>query len=297
MIIIVNLSEKEDKDTTLPTINIMQKYEYIKLKKEKNEEDFCNQALKKIQQNEENHRKNYLRRLNSLNRKLLSQNKLYRQKSFNCIKRIQLKDEELKQNYIKKDILKSYSINKIISKIKYKKNQESIQKQIKKDNIKERQELMNQKIEKNFLDYQKKLKTAKNKLIKKDMNFNEYEDKKMNKIIKFSNLQKENLKKVNNELEIYYNDLIQRHEDNVSIINELQREEDNKRSDALRRIINEQIKKNKEFENLGKFKGKMNNENINNLREDKVKQIFYQKKIEEERKKKEKEEADYLNKI
>ena len=156
---------------------------------------------------------------------------------------------------------------------------------------------MNQKIEKNFLDYQKKLKTAKNKLIKKDMNFNEYEDKKMNKIIKFSNLQKENLKKVNNELEIYYNDLIQRHEDNVSIINELQREEDNKRSDALRRIINEQIKKNKEFENLGKFKGKMNNENINNLREDKVKQIFYQKKIEEERKKKEKEEEDYLNKI
>lgn len=293
----LNLSEKEDKDTTLPTINIMQRYEYIKLKKEKNEEDFCNQALKKIQQNEENHRKNYLRRLNSLNRKLLSQNKLYRQKSFNCIKRIQLKDEELKQNYIKKDILKSYSINKIISKIKYKKNQESIQKQIKKDNIKERQELMNQKIEKNFLDYQKKLKTAKNKLIKKDMNFNEYEDKKMNKIIKFSNLQKENLKKVNNELEIYYNDLIQRHEDNVSIINELQREEDNKRSDALRRIINEQIKKNKEIENLGKFKGKMNNENINNLREDKVKQIFYQKKIEEERKKKEKEEEDYLNKI
>ena len=129
------------------------------------------------------------------------------------------------------------------------------------------------------------------------MNFNEYEDKKMNKIIKFSNLQKENLKKVNNELEIYYNDLIQRHEDNVSIINELQREEDNKRSDALRRIINEQIKKNKEFENLGKFKGKMNNENINNLREDKVKQIFLQKKIEEERKKKEKEEEDYLNKI
>ena len=60
---------------------------------------------------------------------------------------------------------------------------------------------MNQKIEKNFLDYQKKLKTAKNKLIKKDMNFNEYEDKKMNKIIKFSNLQKENLKKVNNEAE------------------------------------------------------------------------------------------------
>ena len=293
----LNLSEKEDKDTTLPTINIMQRYEYIKLKKEKNEEDFCNQALKKIQQNEENHRKNYLRRLNSLNRKLLSQNKLYRQKSFNCIKRIQLKDEELKQNYIKKDILKSYSINKIISKIKYKKNQESIQKQIKKDNIKERQELMNQKIEKNFLDYQKKLKTAKNKLIKKDMNFNEYEDKKMNKIIKFSNLQKENLKKVGGGLEIYYNDLIQRHEDNVSIINELQREEDNKRSDALRRIINEQIKKNKEIENLGKFKGKMNNENINNLREDKVKQIFYQKKIEEERKKKEKEEEDYLNKI
>ena len=142
MIIIVNLSEKEDKDTTLPTLNIMQRYEYIKLKKEKNEEDFCNQALKKIQQNEENHRKNYLRRLNSLNRKLLSQNKLYRQKSFNCIKRIQLKDEELKQNYIKKDILKSYSINKIISKIKYKKNQKSIQKQIKKDNIKERQELI-----------------------------------------------------------------------------------------------------------------------------------------------------------
>ena len=89
-----------------------------KKKKEKNEEDFCNQALKKIQQSEEKHRKNYLRRLNSLNRKLLSQNKLYRQKSFNCIKRIQLKDEELKQNYIKKDILKSYSINKIISKIK-----------------------------------------------------------------------------------------------------------------------------------------------------------------------------------
>ena len=59
-------------------------------------------------------------------------------------------------------------------------------------------------MEKNFLDYQKKLKTAKNKLIKKDMkNLSEYEDKKMNKIIKFSNLQKENLKKVNNELDIY----------------------------------------------------------------------------------------------
>ena len=75
----------------------------------------------KLQENEEIHKRNYLNHLNSVNRKRLRQEKIYRERSYNCFERIKLKDEELKENFIKKEMVKSYNINKIISRARYNK--------------------------------------------------------------------------------------------------------------------------------------------------------------------------------
>ena len=92
----------------------------------------------------------------------------------------------------------------------------------------------------------------------------------------------------------YYHDLILRQEDNVMIINDILKEEVDARKIIVKRTIDEQIQKSKEFENLIKFRNKMKNENINNFRTDKVKKIFEQKRIEE---KKKKEEEKWLAKF
>ena len=62
---------------------------------------------------------------------------------------------------------------------------------------------------------------------------------------------------------------------------------------VVKRTIDEQIKKTKEIENLYKFKDKIQNENIYNLRDEQVKKIFDIKRIDD--RKKLEEEQDFFN--
>ena len=278
----INYSEKDE--IPFPSIQNLSRLEYVKLKKQKTEEEFCFQVQQKLQENEEIHKRNYLNHLNSVNRKRLRQEKLYRERSYNCFERIKLKDEELKENFIKKEMVKSYNINKIISRARYNKKVRLNKIQFKNYNVKENQELIEKNMEKKISDYKKKL-TEQNKILnKKKMNLSYYNTEKMQKKIIFSDKQKENLKNLNKEMSSYYNDLIMKHEDNVMIVNDIQKQENIMRAKVVKRTIGEQIKKEHEIENLTKFRGRMKNENIYNLSEDKVKKIFNKRQIEERKK-------------
>jgi hypothetical protein len=278
----INYSEKDE--IPFPSIQNLSRLEYVKLKKQKTEEEFCFQVQQKLQENEEIHKRNYLNHLNSVNRKRLRQEKLYRERSYNCFERIKLKDEELKENFIKKEMVKSYNINKIISRARYNKKVRLNKIQFKNYNVKENQELIEKNMEKKISDYKKKL-TEQNKILnKKKMNLSYYNTEKMQKKIIFSDKQKENLKNLNKEMSNYYNDLIMKHEDNVMIVNDIQKQENIMRAKVVKRTIGEQIKKEHEIENLKKFRGRMKNENIYNLSEDKVKKIFNKRQIEERKK-------------
>ena len=278
----INYSEKDE--IPFPSIQNLSRLEYVKLKKQKTEEEFCFQVQQKLQENEEIHKRNYLNHLNSVNRKRLRQEKLYRERSYNCFERIKLKDEELKENFIKKEMIKSYNINRIISRARYNKKVRLNKIQFKNYNVKENQELIEKNMEKKISDYQKKL-TEQNKILnKKGMNLSYYTTEKMQKKIIFSDKQKENLKNLNKEMTNYYNDLIMKHEDNVMIVNDIQKQENIMRAKVVKRTIGEQIKKEHEIENLKKFRGRMKNENIYNLSEDKVKKIFNKRQIEERKK-------------
>jgi len=278
----INYSEKDE--IPFPSIQNLSRLEYVKLKKQKTEEEFCFQVQQKLQENEEIHKRNYLNHLNSVNRKRLRQEKLYRERSYNCFERIKLKDEELKENFIKKEMVKSYNINKIISRARYNKKVRLNKIQFKNYNVKENQELIEKNMEKKISENQKKL-TQQNKILnKKKMNLSYYNTEKIQKKIIFSDKQKENLKNLNKEMSNYYNDLIMKHEDNVMIVNDIQKQENIMRAKVVKRTIGEQIKKEHEIENLKKFRGRMKNENIYNLSEDKVKKIFNKRQIEERKK-------------
>ena len=277
----VNSSEKEE-----PSIKSMQnlsRLEYAKLKKQKSEENFCFQAQQKLQENEENHKRNYLNHLKSINRKILYQGKLYRQRSYNCLERIRTNSDKCKENYIKKEMIKSYNISKILSKVRYNRKIKLNKIQNKNSNIKENQELIEKKMEERALQIQKKLIEQNNFTNKKLSNLSHSTTEKMQKKIIFDRKQKQNLENLNKELSEYYNDIIMRHEDNIMIINDLEKRKDNKIHEVVKRTIEEQIKKDKQLENLKLFRGKMKNKNINNLSEEKVKKIFNQRILEEQK--------------
>ena len=277
----VNSSEKEE-----PSIKSMQnlsRLEYAKLKKQKSEEDFCFQVQQKLQENEEIHKRNYLRHLRSINRKISYQEKLYRQRSYNCLEKIKMKNDKFKENYIKKEMLKSYTINKILAKARYNKKIKLNEIQIKNNYVKENQELIEKQMEEKFWQYQKKLIEQNNYINKKLSNLNYTTNEKMQKKLIFDRKQKQNLKNLNKEMSEYYNDIILRHEDNLMVVNDLEKRKEKIIDKVVKRTIEEQTKKNKEYENLRIFGGKMKNKNINNLSEEKVKKIFNQRILEEQK--------------
>ena len=138
-------------------------------------------------------------------------------------------------------------------------------------------------MEERALQIQKKLIEQNNFTNKKLSNLSHSTTEKMQKKIIFDRKQKQNLENLNKELSEYYNDIIMRHEDNIMIINDLEKRKDNKIHEVVKRTIEEQIKKDKQIENLKLFRGKMKNKNINNLSEEKVKKIFNQRILEEQK--------------
>ena len=277
----INYSEKDN--NVFPSIQHLSRLEYIKLKQKVNEDEFCKQALQRIQDNEEKHKINYEQYLKSFNFRMKKQEKLYRQRSYNCLRKVQMEDDEFKENAMIKQMVKSYSINKLMRKIKNARKKKFVKTLSKNNNIKEKQDMLEKELEQKFLDYQEKLKNESNFIDKKILKLNSCITEKKKKKIQFSELLKQNLRQINHEMENFYQDIMLRQEDNLMILNELAKEEGNNREKIVKRTINEQIQKIEEMKNLSKFRDKMKNENINNFKTDKILKIFEEKRIEEQK--------------
>ena len=168
----MELNNSEKDNYYFPSIQNLSRLECIKLKQKMNEDEFCQQSLQRIQENEERHKINHEQYLKSINYKLKKQEKLYRQRSYNCLRKVRMEDYDFKENMMIKQMVKSYSINKLIRKIKNNRKLKINKTLTKTNNIKEKQEMIEQQLEQRFLDYQKKLKNETNFIDKKLLKLN-----------------------------------------------------------------------------------------------------------------------------
>ena len=260
----------------LPIIQNIPRYELIKIMKEKIEEEFCNDIISQLKEKEITHRKNYLKKLYAKNDKLVKQNKLYRQRSMHCLFVNKTKDNELEQEFIKKDMLKRYNIKKILMRERSAKKERISYNYFKKmENIRERRELLDKKDKEKIKETMKRLNRDITKKDYRGYNSRDY----------FSNLQKKNYIQYNKDTEDYYHELILRQGENVMIINELQKDEPYLKQDIIKRSLKEQDKKFQKLKDLDKYLEKMDRININNQDEE-IKTKLYKEKIKKEKKKK-----------
>ena len=277
----------------LPPINHSQRYKLMKLKKEKNEENFCIKTEKRMKSLELNHRINYLNHLNLINEKINKQSELYNQRSEKCILATKDRTSELQEEYFFKDMFKRYNMHQNIlrelSGKKYKMKGYLLKNF---ENVKEKKELLQRQEEQKIKKILKRLnRQPQNLEIKKDILSTESN----NQRIYFSNLQKENLNKANKEIDEYYKELILRKEDYFWMVNDLQKDEVGNQN-IIQRSLDLQKIKEKEMKSLNKFLEKMDKNNINNQKGgNKMKIFLNQKKMEIDNKKREEEEALIAN--
>ena len=278
-------------DEKLPVLPGMPKYEIIKMIKNKEENIFCINTEKRLNDLERNHKKNYLKHLHSFNNKLAKQNEIYNCRSKKCFFVSKEKSEELEENYIEKEMLKRYNINQNIMKDlseKKEKVQGILLKNI--ENVKEKKEYLQKQEQQKIKKILKRLNRYNSLDLKKHILNSEYNN---NQRIYFANLQKNNLNKANKEIKEYYNDLILRREDYFWIVNDLQKDELNNRNIIQKKAIETQSKKNNEIKGLSKFIEQMDKININNQKGNtKMKMFLEQRKAEIETKKREEEEKE-----
>ena len=269
-----------EKGTKLPLLQNIPRYEIVKLIKNKKEEEFCFNTIKKLKDNEITHRRNYLRQINIINKKIIKHKQLYKHRSEKCIIMNKNKEAKREENFLEKDMLRRYNINQILlreTSAKKEKIKENMIKNI--ESVKEKKELL----EKEEYNKQKEIEKKLNKEIKKVF----YENKERDY---FSTLQKENFNKCNKEINNYYNEIIMKQEDNLSIINELQKDESIEKQDIIKRTLKEQNKRFKKLKFLENFLEKMDKNNINNQKEGTKRKIFLEKRrIELEKKRNEEE--------
>ena len=272
-------SEKEGKLPLLQNLNLP-RHEIVKLLKIKKEEEFCFNTIKRLKENEITHRKNYLKQINIINNKILEHNKLYKQRSENCLISNKNKAAKLEEIFLEKDIMRRYNIKQIISRERSAKKIKINGIMIKnKEEVKEKKELLEKEEKKKIDQIVKKL----NKEIKKEINEKKERDH-------FSILQKENYDKCNKEIDNYYNELILKRGENLLIINDLQKDEQNEKQEIIKKSLKEQNKKNIKLRYLENYIEKMDKNNINNQSEGTKRKIFLNKRRIEERIKKEQEE-------
>ena len=210
----------------------------------------------------------------------MDHNKLYKQRSENCLISNKNKAAKLEENFLEKDIMRRYNIKQIISRERSAKKIKINGIMIKnKEEVKEKKELLEKEEKKKIDQIVKKL----NKEIKKEINEKKERDH-------FSILQKENYDKCNREIDNYYNELILKRGENLLIINDLQKDEQNEKQEIIKKSLKEQNKKNIKLRYLENYIEKMDKNNINNQSEGTKRKIFLKKRRIEERIKKEQEE-------
>ena len=275
----------DDKYGKLPLINNLPRHELVKILKEKNEEEFCNNTIKRLKENEMIHRKNYLNQLNILNKKLLQNNKIYKERSAKCLLATKSRDIELEEDYMEKDMIKRYNIKQIILREKSARKDKIKENMAKNfEGVKEKKEII-KKEEKEKID--KIIKRLNREYIKENLdNVNEHNLREY-----YANLQKENLRRYTKDINDYYNEIILRQGDNLLIANEIDKEGPFIKQAILKRTLKEQNKKNQKLKNMEIHLSKMDKENINNKDEDTKRKIMEKKRrIELEKLEKEKEE-------
>ena len=228
-------------DEKLPILTGMPKHEIIKMIKDKEENIFCINTEQRLKDLEKNHRKNYLKHLNSINNKLAKQNEIYNLRSEKCITVSKEKAEELEENFKAKEMLKRFNIKQNILRELSERDEKikgSLTKNI--ENVKEKKELLKKQEQQKIKKILKRLNRKNSIDLKKNNANNEYSN---NQRIYFSNLQKENLNKANNEIKDYYNELILRREDYFWIIRDLQRDESSSKIKIQKKAKEAQNKK------------------------------------------------------
>ena len=281
-------------DEKLPILPGTQKYEIIKMIKDKEENIFCVNTEQRLKDLEKSHKKNYLKHLNNINNKLVKKNEIYNLRCEKCLNSLKEKTEEIEENYKNKDILRRYNIRQnILHELSEK--DEKIKGNLLKnmENVKEKKEFLEKQEQKKIKNLLKRLNKQKS-IEKKNINNNEYANSQR---IYFLNLQKENLNKANNEIKDYYNELILRREDYFWMVHDLQKDESLSKLKIQKKAKESQNIKNNEIKSLNKFMEKMDRDNINNQKSDaKMKIYLEQRRIEIENKKREEEDAEFANK-
>jgi len=284
------LKTLESYEGKLPLIENMHKYELIKMIKDKEEENFCSNTEQRLKNLEITHRKNYLKHINSINDKLTKQNQLFNQRSEKCLYVTKDKTAELEEQFIEKEMIKRYNIQKnILRELSEKKEKVkgSIFKNL--ETVKEKKELLQRQEEQKIKQILKRLNRQKSIDLKKSSINN---DNINNQRIYFSNLQKENLNKANKEITEYYKELMLRREDYFWIIHDMQKDENKNRTIVHKNIIQTQSKKDNEMKSFNKFLEKMEKKNINNQKGGTKMRLYLEKRnVEIESKKKEEEDA------
>ena len=273
-----------DKTEKLPLIQSLPKYELVRIMKAKLEEEFCNNTKKILKEREITHRRNYLKQLYNINNKLVKQNKLFRQRSMQCLIATRDRDAELEEEFIEKDALKRYNIQQNLLR-EWSARKERFSHNLKRnpDSLRENRELLEKKDEEKIKETLKRLNRKK---MKKGYSNNLYNNKEI-----CENLQRKNLIQYNKDVRDYYNELILRQGENVYIINELQKDEPDIRQEIIKRTLREQNKKFKKLKNLDNYLVKLDKININNQTEGTKRKLYQEKvKIENEQKIKEEEE-------
>ena len=270
-----------ENNRVLPLIHNLKKYQLLKMIRDKKEEKFCNHTLEKINENDINHRRNYLKQINSINNKLIKKNILYRQRSMQCLKATKTDDEKLKSEFIAKDMIKRYKIKEILNKEHSAKTERVKYDFIKKyDDAKEKRKNIEKQNEEKIKQVIKRI----------NRNFKKKEIIGNNREF-FSNLQKKNLRKHNKDNYEYYNELISRQGEIVFNIKEFQKDEPVIKREIFKRYLQEQNKKSEKLKSLDRYLNKMERININN-QNDKIKKKIYKEKIKHENDLKRKEEEN-----
>ena len=273
-----------DKTEKLPLIQSLPKYELVRIMKAKLEEEFCNNTKKILKEREITHRRNYLKQLYNINNKLVKQNKLFRQRSMQCLIATKDRHAEIEEEFIEKDALKRYNIQQNLLR-EWSARKERFSHNLKRnsDSLRENRELLEKKDEEKIKETLKRLNRKK---MKKGYSNNLYNNKEI-----CENLQRKNLIQYNKDVRDYYNELILRQGENVYIINELQKDEPDIRQEIIKRTLREQNKKFKKLKNLDNYLVKLDKININNQTEGTKRKLYQEKvKIENEQKIKEEEE-------
>ena len=272
-----------DKTEKLPIIQNLPKYELVRIMKEKLENEFCCNIKQQLKERDIIHRKNYLKHLYNINNKLIKQNKLFRQRSMQCLKATKNRNAELEEEFIQRDSIKRYNIKQnLLREWSARKERFSHNLIRNSDSLREKRVILEKMDEEKIKETLKRLNRKKMK--KEYSNNNLYHNKEY-----YENLQKQNLIQYNKDIRDYYKELISRQGDNVYIINELQKDEPDIRQEIIRRTLKEQNKKFKKLKNMDNYLVKLDKININNQPEG-TKRKLYQEKVKMENENKIKEE-------